>query len=83
MSKKYHLPSVMGSILKGKNLLPLGANSFLLEKTPFQKALWCAGKQTESHRSCLPYIDSKIYAKCIQSPKVFTLIEPQFGKKVH
>ena len=23
--------------LKGKNFLPLGANSFLLEKTPFQK----------------------------------------------
>ena len=26
-----------GSTLKGKNLLPLGANSFLLEWTPFQK----------------------------------------------
>ena len=32
-------PSVKGSILKGKNLLPWawGANSFLLEQTPFQK----------------------------------------------
>ena len=30
-------PFCKGSTLKGKNLLPLGANSFLLEKTPFQK----------------------------------------------
>ena len=30
-------PSEKGSILKGKNLHPLGANSFLLEWTPFQK----------------------------------------------
>ena len=29
--------SVKGSSLKGKNLLPQGTNSFLLEKTPFQK----------------------------------------------
>ena len=28
--------SEKGSSLKGKNLLPKGANSFLLEKTPFQ-----------------------------------------------
>ena len=28
-----------GSILKGKNLLPLGANSFVLEYIPFQKGL--------------------------------------------
>ena len=26
-----------GSAVKGKNLLPQGANSFLLEQTPFQK----------------------------------------------
>ena len=26
-----------GSSLKGKNLLPMGANSFLFEKTPIQK----------------------------------------------
>ena len=30
-------PYEKGSTLKGKNLLPLGANSFLLEQTPFQK----------------------------------------------
>ena len=33
------LASEKWSILKGKNLLPVGANSFLLEKTPFQKVL--------------------------------------------
>ena len=33
------LSSKKGSSLKGKNLLPLGANSFLLEKIPFQKGL--------------------------------------------
>ena len=28
-----------GSTKKGQNLLPLGANSFLLEYTPFQKGV--------------------------------------------
>ena len=31
------LPFEKVSTLKGKNLLPTGANSFLLELTPFQK----------------------------------------------
>ena len=31
----HHVPSVKGSSLKGKNLLP--ANSFLLEKTLFKR----------------------------------------------
>ena len=31
------IPSEKVSTLKGKNLLPLGANSSLLENTPFQK----------------------------------------------
>ena len=30
-------PSEKGSTLNGKNFLPKGANSFLLELTPFQK----------------------------------------------
>ena len=29
-------PTYKGSALKGKNLLPMGANSFFLEQTPFQ-----------------------------------------------
>ena len=37
LSKVFCLPSEKGSTLKGKNLLPVGANSFLLELIPFQK----------------------------------------------
>ena len=33
----FWLPSEKGCTLKGKNLLPRGENSFLLEYTPFQK----------------------------------------------
>ena len=43
------LPSEKGSILKGRTLLPLGADAFLLEKTQFKK-----GMQTGSHKSCFP-----------------------------
>ena len=32
-------PSEKGSTLKGKNLLPFGANSFCLELAPFQKGM--------------------------------------------
>ena len=46
------LPSGKGSSIKGKNLLPVGANSFLLEKTPFQK-LMCQN-QRGSHNSYFP-----------------------------
>ena len=41
------VPSEKGSTLKGKNLLPRGANSFLLEKIPFQKGV-------KEFDSCLP-----------------------------
>ena len=34
---EHQVPSEKGSTLKGKNLLPQGANSFLLEKTSFRK----------------------------------------------
>ena len=39
LSKLFWLLSEKGFTLKGKNLLPLGANSFLLKYTPFQKGL--------------------------------------------
>ena len=39
ISIRFCFPSEKGSTLKGKNLLPLGANSFLLELNPFQKGL--------------------------------------------
>ena len=39
LSNLFSPPSEKGSALKGKNLLPKGANSFFLEQTPFQKGL--------------------------------------------
>ena len=49
LPKQFSLPSEKDCALKGKNLLPvgansLGANSFLLEQTPFQK-------ETDVHES--------------------------------
>ena len=37
LSNLFCLISEKGSALKGQNLLPIGANSFLLEQTLFQK----------------------------------------------
>ena len=39
LSKMFLSPSEKGSTLKEKNLLPLEANSFLLQLTTFQKEL--------------------------------------------
>ena len=39
LSKFFWLPSEKGSTLKGKSLLPMGANSFLLEQIHLQKGL--------------------------------------------
>ena len=47
LSKFLCLSSEKDSTLKGKNLLLLGANSFLLKRTPSQKGAWCAGRQTK------------------------------------
>ena len=46
MSKLLCIHSENGSTLKGKNLLPLGANSFLYSRPIFRRGL-AAGKQTE------------------------------------
>ena len=53
LSKQFCLPSENGSTLKGKNLLKLVANSFLLEKTPFPKELEMQEKG--NHKIYLPY----------------------------
>ena len=37
LSRLLCLPSEKGFSLKGNNLLPLGANYFLLEETPYQR----------------------------------------------
>ena len=39
LSKLFNLSSETGSTLKGENVFPVVANSFLLEKIPFQKEL--------------------------------------------
>ena len=46
--KIFYLLFEKGSTLKGQNLLPLAVD-------PLSKVTWCAGKQTGSHKSCLPY----------------------------
>ena len=45
----YDVPSEKGSSLKGKNLLQLGANSFLLRVDPFSK-----GRQNKFDRVASP-----------------------------
>ena len=54
-----------GSTLKGKNLLPVGANSFLLEKIPLQKCLDLQESKQEV-TSCLPV--TKWQKICISAP---------------
>ena len=49
----HHVTSGKGSVLKGKNLLPVGANSFLLEQTPFQKQKNKFYRGTSSERVCI------------------------------
>ena len=49
-SAKIVLPFEKGSTLKGKNLLPRGANSFLLKLTPFQKTLMCRKANRKSQK---------------------------------
>ena len=55
MSELFLPLSEKGSTLNGKNLLPKGANSFLLVKTPFQKDLGLQKTKQEVTKSCLPY----------------------------
>ena len=43
----YFIPFRKGVYSNGKNLLPWGANSFLLEQTPFQKGLGVLGGKQE------------------------------------
>ena len=51
--KMFFLLSEQGSILNGKNFLPLALETYfcLLEKTPFQSGFLCTGKQTGSQKS--------------------------------
>ena len=49
LSKLIRFPFNKGSTLKGKNFLPLGTNSFLLERT-FLEGTWWTEKETGSKR---------------------------------
>ena len=59
-------PYCKGSTLKGKNLLPLGANCFLSELALFRRGL-CTGRKTVCHKSCLPCENGNKTTKCIFS----------------
>ena len=49
------LPSEKGSTPKGKNLLPIGSKFFPFSVDPFLEGTWCAGNQTGTHKSYLPF----------------------------
>ena len=65
LSKLFCLPSEKGSTLTGKNLLPMGANSFLLEWTPFQKGF---GVQESKPKVTKVVSLVEKVTRCIQSP---------------
>ena len=52
--KLFCLNSEKVSALKGKTLLPFGANSFLLVQTPFQKRLGVEKEETWKSQKYLP-----------------------------
>ena len=66
------LSSENGSSLKGKHLLPLGANVFrFFREDSFKKRLGVRKSQTGSHKSCLPCkMKNKIY-EVYQVPLIF------------
>ena len=53
LSNCFSLPSEKGSSLKGKNLLPMGANYFPFRVDLLSEGTWCAGLKTGSQKSCL------------------------------
>ena len=68
LSKLFCLLSEKGSCLKGKDLLPLGANLFLssFQRRPlFQK--WF-GIRVSKQKSCLPYIERQKINQVYQVP---------------
>ena len=54
-------PSEKGSTLKEKKNAPLGRKDLPITMDPISERGWRAGKQTESHKSCLPYQTRKIH----------------------
>ena len=75
MSKVFSSPSEKGSILQGKNLLPLGANSFLVELTPFQKGIVVQLNKQESLRLSPSVVMAKHLTSVFTSLKYYPAIQ--------
>ena len=58
------------STLKRKNVLPLGANSFLLEQTSFQKGPVVQESKQEDTKWLTLVENGRKSTKCISAPKV-------------
>ena len=41
-------------------VLPPSSNGLCSREDPFSDRIWCAERQTESHKSCLPYNNKKM-----------------------
>ena len=79
MWKLFCVPSEKGSILIEKNLLRMGANSFLLEKTPFQKRIGVQeSKQEVTKVVSLVRNGGKVYSVGIPVPLIGDACIKQF-----
>ena len=69
--KLFLTPFGKGVYSKGKNLLPMGANSFLLEQIPFRRGLMCrkANRKSQKLHACKKWL--KIYQKHQVSLKIW------------
>ena len=66
LSKVFYNPTVEGSTLKGKNLLLKGANSFLLEKTPFSN--WLRVQESKQAVRIFAFVRKNGGKTCVFSP---------------
>ena len=68
-SVRYFVPSSgKGSAPEGKNLLPLGANSFLLEQIPFQKGINVQENKQKVTKVVSLVKRGRQSTKCVHSP---------------
>ena len=76
MIKLFSIPSEKWSALKGKNLLPLEANSFLSEQTPFQKGIAVHENKQEVSKVVSLVKNDRKSTWCTQSPFTTDLSKP-------
>ena len=72
-------PSCKGSVLKGKNLLLVGANSFLLEQTSFQEGPSLQESKMKNCKKCLPCIN---VGKFTSISRTLNSFDPKFLKLI-